>query len=203
LRISLSPSVTKKYLSRDQREDTIIITTTLRQTFIGTPLSSKGLTGSVSPGGIDVPVFLLFLSTGYLVSTIRPHARTSRLLGFRVDYLTLISTFVIFLIPLLGIPPIHAIDRSISLIIAFTMITLGLRTGQIWGSILLCIPSNDDKPLIKQVPSREIRKLIIDLVYTWCNRCRKAQDVSIDLSIRTSNVYYSSNRRGGNRKDNS
>jgi hypothetical protein len=137
------------------------------------------------------------------VSTLRPHARTSRLLGFRVDYLTLISTFVIFMIPLLGIPPIHAIDRSISLIIAFTMISLGLRTGQIWGSILLCIPSKDDKPLIKQVSSTEIRKLILDLICTWCHWCRETQNVSIDLSIRTSNVYYPSNRRRGNREDDS
>ena len=136
--------------------------------------------GSVSPGGIDVPVFLLFLSTGYLVSTLRPHARTSRLLGVRVDYLTLISTFVIFMIPLLGIPPIHAIDRSISLILAFTMIALGFRTGQIWGSILLCIPHKDDKPLIKQVSLATALKLTTDFISSWRNRGRKAQVASID-----------------------
>jgi hypothetical protein len=69
----------------------------------------------------------------------------------RIDYLTLISCLVIFTIPLLGIPPLHSIDRSISLIIAFSMIALGLRTGKTWASILLCLTLKDEKPLIKQV----------------------------------------------------
>ena len=55
------------------------------------------------------------------------------------------------MIPLLGIPPIHSIDRSISLIIAFSMVALGLRTGKVWASVLLGIPSKDEKTLIKQV----------------------------------------------------
>ena len=81
------------------------------------------------------------------------------------------------MIPLLGIPPIHAIDRGISLIIAFTMIALGLRTGQIWGSVLLCIPSKDIKPLIKQVSSPNYRKLILDIVSVGDRWYRKSQDV--------------------------
>ena len=80
----------------------------------------------------------------------------------RVDYLTLVSCLVIFMVPLLGIPPLHSIDRSISLTIAFSMIALGLYTGKTWGSILLCITLKDEKPLIRQV-SRSFLLLMVDI----------------------------------------
>jgi hypothetical protein len=80
-----------------------------------------------------------------------PHAKTSKLIGIRVDYLTLASCIVIILIPLLGLPSRQIIDRALSLLISFIMIAIGLTTGKVWGSILLCIPSKDQKVLIKNV----------------------------------------------------
>lgn len=144
----------------------------------------------VSPGGIDVPVLLLFLSTLYLTTTLSPHARTSKLVGLRLDYLTLLFTFVIFMIPLLGIPPLHSIDRSISLLIAFIMIAIGLRTGKVWGLILLSIPSKDERYLIKQVSHMQL-SLTIDFFSKWSYWTRKSQDVSDNPSIWCSNVHYS------------
>jgi divalent metal cation (Fe/Co/Zn/Cd) transporter len=106
----------------------------------------------VSAGGVDVPVLLLLLSTLALMTASSSHkkANTSRMSG---DYLTLLSCSLILMVPLLGIPPLHSIDRSISLSIAFSMIALGLHTGKTWGSILLCITLKDETALIKQVYS--------------------------------------------------
>jgi hypothetical protein len=75
----------------------------------------------------------------------------SRKRGFRVDYLTLLACVVIFMVPLLGLEYLHSIDRGISLVVSFSMIALGVHTGRTWAAILLCIPSLDEKPLLKQV----------------------------------------------------
>jgi hypothetical protein len=80
-----------------------------------------------------------------------PHAKTSKLIAIRVDYLTLAFCIVIILIPLLGLPSRQIIDRALSLLISFIMVAIGLTTGKVWGSILLCIPSKDEKTLIKNV----------------------------------------------------
>jgi hypothetical protein len=105
----------------------------------------------VSPGQIGLPVLLVLLTTAFLFVRLGPHARTSILLGFRVDYLSLLSALTIFGLSLLEIPPLRSIDQCVSLLMAAGMIILGLKTAKIWGSILLCMPSRDEKPLIKQV----------------------------------------------------
>jgi len=81
-----------------------------------------------------------------MISPSRPRKR-----GFRVDYLTLLACVVIFMVPLLGLEYLHSIDRGISLVVSFSMIALGVHTGRTWAAILLCIPSLDEKPLLKQV----------------------------------------------------
>ena len=55
------------------------------------------------------------------------------------------------MVPLLGLEYLHSIDRGISLVVSFSMIALGVHTGRTWAAILLCIPSLDEKPLLKQV----------------------------------------------------
>ena len=106
---------------------------------------------SVSPGGLDLPVLLLGVCTAYLMRMLSPHAKTSKLIAIRVDYLTLAACIVILLIPLLGLPSRQIIDRALSLLISFVMVAIGLTTGKVWGSILLCLPSKDEKSLIKNV----------------------------------------------------
>jgi divalent metal cation (Fe/Co/Zn/Cd) transporter len=106
----------------------------------------------VSAGSIDLPVLLLGLCTVYLMRMLSPHANTSKLIAIPVEYLTLTSSIVIILIPLLGLPSRHIIDRGVSLLIAFIMVAIGLSAGRVWGSILLCVPSKDEKTLIRNVP---------------------------------------------------
>jgi hypothetical protein len=134
-----------------RREDIIITIIISQQIPIGIPFWNIPLTLRIGPGGIDLAVLMLFLSTLLLITILAPHSKTSKLLGMRVDYLTLTACTIIFMVPLLGIPPLHSIDRGISLVIAFSMIAVGLNTGKSWGSLLLCIPFQDEKPLIKQV----------------------------------------------------
>lgn len=93
----------------------------------------------------------MFLATVALLAGLAPHAKSSRLLKVRIDYLTPLSCFVIFMIPLLGVPPLHSVDRGIAIAIAFSMVGLGLAMGKSWGSILLCMSSKDEIPLIRQV----------------------------------------------------
>jgi hypothetical protein len=135
------------------REDIIITITISQQIPSGNAFWNILLSIRIGPGGIDLAVLMLFLSTLLLITILSPHSKMSKLLGMRVDYLTLTACTIIFLVPLLGIPPLHSIDRGISLIIAFSMIAVGLNTGKSWGSLLLCIPFKDEKPLIKQVTS--------------------------------------------------
>jgi hypothetical protein len=55
------------------------------------------------------------------------------------------------MIPVLGVPPLHSIDRAISLCISFAMMVVGMRMGKKWGEILLCHSPGDEKMLMKQV----------------------------------------------------
>ena len=142
----------------------------LKQILIGDLPSDGDLIERISPGEIDIPVLLLILSTIYLVTSLSPHAKTSRLLGLRVDYFTLVSCLVIFVFPLLAIPSSQSIDRGIALSIALCMIALGLNTGRIWGLILLCIPCKDEKSLVKQVGSPVHLGLKTDFVYELDSR---------------------------------
>jgi len=105
----------------------------------------------VAAGGIDLPVLYLGLCTAYLIKMLSPHAKTSKLIGIRIDYLTLASCIVIILIPILALPSRQIIDRALSLLIAFIMVVIGLAAGRIWSSILLCFPSKDEKTLIRNV----------------------------------------------------
>jgi hypothetical protein len=140
------------YYSKVHLGAIIITIITSRQTLFGNALSD-GTNHRIGPGGIDIPVLLLFFTTLSLITILSPHTKISKLLGMKVEYFTLVSCFIIFMIPLLGIPPLHSIDRGISLIVAFGMITLGLSTGKSWGSLLLCIPLKDEKPLLRHVCS--------------------------------------------------
>jgi hypothetical protein len=140
------------YYSKVHLEDIIITIITSKQTLFGNARSDK-TNYRIGPGGIDMPVLFLFFTTLSLMTILSPHAKTSKLLGMKVEYFTLASCVVIFMVPLLGIPPLHSIDRGISLVIAFGMIALGLSTGKTWGSLLLCIPFKDEKPLLRHVSS--------------------------------------------------
>lgn len=175
------------------REDIIITITISQQIPSGNTFWKILLSHRIGPGGIDLAVLMLFLSTLLLITILSPHSKTSKLLGMRVDYLTLTACTIIFLVPLLGIPPLHSIDRGISLVIAFSMIAVGLNTGKSWGSLLLCIPFKDEKPLIKQVTS-SIFCLISDSHHFWGFGSQKAYDISNFSSLWTSDVYTSSNR---------
>jgi predicted neutral ceramidase superfamily lipid hydrolase len=144
------------YYSKARLGDIIITIIISRQTLFGNALSD-GTNCRIGPGGIDIPVLLLFFTTLSLITILSPHKKISKLLGMKVEYFTLVSCVIIFMIPLLGIPPLHSIDRGISLIIAFGMIALGLSTGKTWGSLLLCIPLKDEKPLLRHVCSSFLR----------------------------------------------
>jgi hypothetical protein len=177
------------YYSKVFQEDIIITIITSKQTLFGNALSD-GTNYRIGPGGIDIPVLLLFFTTLSLIMILSPHAKTSKLLGMKVEYFTLVSCFIIFMIPLLGIPPLHSIDRGISLVIAFGMIALGMRTGKTWGSLLLCIPFKDEKPLLRQVSS-SFSALTSDSQYQMCFGSQKVYDISNHTSFRTSDVYTS------------
>ena len=96
---------------------------------------------------IDLPVLILMLTTLWLVKT---STKKSALL--QIDNLALLACVVILMIPVLGLPPLHSIDRGISLCIAFAMVMIGLQMGQEQARILLCHSPFDERPLLKQVP---------------------------------------------------
>ena len=133
------------------------------------PQDATNFACRVGSGGFDLPVLILFLTTLSLLTIISPSRSRKR--GFRVDYLTLLACVVIFMVPLLGLEYLHSIDRGISLVVSFSMIALGVHTGRTWATILLCIPSLDEKPLLKQVSPRapHVSPLLpqVIYVYTW------------------------------------
>jgi len=139
----------------------------------------------VSAGGIDLPVLFLGLCTVYLIRMLSPHAKTSKLIGIRIDYFTLASCIVIMLVTLLTLPSRQFIDRGLSLLIASIMVAIGLSTGRIWGLILLCIPCDDPKPLIRNV--LPIRFLDVD---------RKISSSSAIASVEKYRFFKTTHRSG-------
>jgi len=88
----------------------------------------------------------------------------------RIDYLTLFACVVILMIPILGVPPLHSIDRAISLCISFAMMVIGLQMGKKSGEMLLFHPPRDEKGLVKQVfPC--LMGLTVDLGDWWGHVC--------------------------------